>query len=150
MTLPMLRGPALGRWDPLREFDELQDRMSRLMASVFGPTDGKSTMWTPFADVIETDDAYMVEVEVPGIKRDDVSVEVSGNELVVSGEFKERQREGVMRHRTRRMGRFEYRTTLPTNVDADKITADLSEGVLTVCLPKSAAAKPRRIAIGSG
>jgi HSP20 family protein len=148
MTLPMLRRP-LGRWDPLREFDELQDRMNRLMASMFGAFDGRTEIWTPLADVTETDDAYLVEVEVPGVKRDDISVEVSGNELVISGEYKERERPGVTRSRTRRYGRFEYRTMLPNNINADNISADLAEGVLTVRIPKSEAAKPRRIAIGS-
>lgn len=148
MTLPVRRpaGP-LGRWDPLREFDDLQERMSRLMNSVFGPFDGSSFGWSPLADVTEADDAYLIEIEVPGMKRDDISVEISGNELIVSGEYKERERKGLIRSRTRRVGRFEYRTTLPTDIDADKVSADLADGVLTVRIPKSEAAKPRRISI---
>jgi HSP20 family protein len=154
MTLPVLRSSSpLGRWDPLREFDELQERMSRLMASMIGSApgvgDGAGAAWTPLADVTETDDAYLVEVDLPGVKRDDITVETTGNELTIAGEFKEKEKVGWLRTRTRRVGRFEYRTLLPAHVDADEITADLSEGVLTVRVPKSEAAKPRRIAISA-
>lgn len=152
MTLPARRELSpLRRWDPLRELDDFHERMSQLMSSVFGMTPwmGERQMWTPLADVYETDDAYLVEVDLPGVKRDDVDVEVTGNELVITGEVKERERTGWMRSRTRRVGQFEYRTTLPQDVNADQISAELSEGVLTVQVPKSEAAKPRRIPISS-
>ena len=83
------------------------------------------------------------------MKRDDIDVEVTGNELVVTGEFKERERTGWLRSRTRRVGRFEYRTMLPQDVNSEQISAELSDGVLTVQVPKTEAAKPRRIPINS-
>jgi len=152
MTLPVRRELSpLRRWDPLRELDDFHDRMSQIMSSVFGvtPWASESRMWTPLADVSETDDAYLVEVDLPGVKRDDIEVEVTGNELVITGELKERERAGWLRSRTRRYGRFEYRTTLPQDVKAEEIGAELAEGVLTVRVPKSEAAKPRRIPIES-
>jgi HSP20 family protein len=142
ITLPVLRSSTvLGHMDPLREFDQLVN-------SVFGPTNGTAQVsWTPLADVTETDEAWLFEVDVPGLKRDDITVEATGNELVITGEYKEKERVGLLRRRTRRVGRFEFRTTLPAEVDVEQISADLADGVLTVRVPKREAAKPRRIAI---
>jgi HSP20 family protein len=153
MTLPVRRGSdAPARWDPFREFTDLQNRMDTLVQSFFGPFGGGGsvlTAWQPFADVSEIDDRYVVEVELPGVKRDDISVELSGGALLISGELTEKEKTGLLRSRTRRTGRFEYRTLLPGEVDADKISAELADGVLTVTVPKSEAAKPRRIEITS-
>jgi HSP20 family protein len=67
----------------------------------------------PAPDIVETDSAYVIEVELPGVRREDVDVNLNGNELVVTGEVKERKREGLFRRRTRRVGEFELRVTLP-------------------------------------
>ena len=84
MTLPVPRpSHHLTGWDPLREFDDLHRRMTQLVSAAFGASgldDGRSS-WTPLADVSETDDAYQVEVELPGVRRDDVEVQVAGREL---------------------------------------------------------------------
>src|SRR5438128_2581947 len=114
MTLPVRRSSgALGRWDPLREFADLQGRMEALMQFVFGSFGGGAgeaeAGWRPLADVSETEDRHVVEVELPGVKREDISVEVSGGELVISGEFTEKEKVGLLRSRTRRRGRFESR-----------------------------------------
>jgi HSP20 family protein len=148
--LPATRSSSpVGRWDPWREFDELHARFDQLLNGVFEPlAAGRGvSAWTPLADVSETDDAYVVEVDVPGVKRDDLTVEATGNELVIAGELKDEERVGLLRSRTRRVGRFEYRASLPAHVNADGITADLSDGVLSVRVPKSEAAKPRRVEI---
>jgi HSP20 family protein len=150
MTLSPVRRTTnlLSRWDPLREFDDLQDRMNQLMASVFGgPSErGTALAWTPLADVSESEGAYVVEVDLPGVRSEDITAEIADNELVITGEYKERERVGAARSRMRRVGRFEYRTVLP-DVNADNISADLAEGVLTVRVPKSEQAKSHRIAI---
>ena len=95
----------------------------------------------------EVDDAYLVEVELPGVKRDDVSVEVAGRRLTVSGERKERERVGILRRRTRTVGRFHYEVVLPGEVAEDDVSAGMDEGVLTVRVPKAASERPRRIPI---
>jgi len=97
----------------------------------------------------EQDDSYVIEAELPGIKREDVNIELVGNELAISGEVKERERKGVLRRETRRTGRFAYRVTLPDQVDAEKIDAKLTDGVLTVRVPKSERAQRRKIEIKS-
>ena len=152
MTLPALRSSrSLGRWDPFREFEDLYSEMGRWMDSVFGRVDGApaARTWAPLADLTETEDAYLVEVDLPGVKRDDLTIDLTGTELSVTGELKDKERQGWLRHRTRRVGRFGYRVTLPQDVDADKVEATLADGVLTVRVPKTEAAKPRRIQISS-
>ena len=147
MTLSLRPGsrPA-ARWDPFGELDELYERMNRLWETGLA---GGVDRWAPLADVEETDDAYSVEIELPGVARDDVDIQLSDRELTVSGEVKEKERSGVLRRRTRRVGHFHYAVSLPGDVDPDNVTAHLDGGVLTVRVPKAQQAKPRRIAISS-
>jgi HSP20 family protein len=143
-------GQSLGRGAPVREFDDLQNLMSQLVESTLGgvgmPTDG---VFVPLVDIEETDDAWVLEAEVPGVNRKDVNVDVRDSEVFISGEIKEKERKGILRRRTRPVGRFEFRVMLPGDVDADGIDAKLDDGVLNVRIPKAEKAKPRRIQIGS-
>jgi HSP20 family protein len=82
----------------LRKFEDLYQQVDRLVQSALGSSAGAGP-WLPAADVSETDDAYVVEIELPGVKRDDVDVELNGNELVVTGELKEQERKGLLRRR---------------------------------------------------
>ena len=125
------RSPAV--WEPFRELDELQRRTAELIDSVWpGGTRAQDELpWVPAVDVEETDDAWIVEAGVPGVRREDVDVEVRDSELVVSGEIVERERTGILRRRTRRTGRFEYRVILPERPDPEGIDATLEDGVLT-------------------
>lgn len=134
------------RWDPFQEIDQLYDRVNRLFDS--SSTDA-TERWVPLGDVEETDDAYVVDVELPGVDRDDIDIEVNGREVTVMGEIKEKERTGILRRRTRRVGEFQYAVTLPGDIDADNVSARLDNGVLTVRVPKSQRAKPRRVSIGS-
>jgi HSP20 family protein len=130
------------------------DRMRRLLDQTFSgfgwPSGlGEATGWSPLVDIEEMDDAFVFEAELPGVKREDVNIEVVGNELAITGELKERERKGTLRRRTRRTGRFEYRVSLPSQVDADQIEAGLKEGVLTLRVPKAEKAQRRRIEVKS-
>ena len=133
------------------EFAQLHERMDRLVGEVLGETGSTAAWpglgWRPPADVEETADAYLVEIELPALKREDVSVEVSAGELVVDGEIKERQRVGWLRTRTRRTGHFHYRLSLPDDIDPDAVSATLAEGVLNVRIPKTERARRRRIEV---
>ncbi|MFF7652549.1 Hsp20/alpha crystallin family protein [Streptomyces sp. NPDC007983] len=133
--------------NPLAEFDELLSQMGGLLESTVGATPPALTAWAPAADVSEADDAYRVEVDLPGVRREDVDVEVSGQELTVSGEIGEREREGVLRRSTRRTGRFEYRMLLPAEVNTEAVRAGMADGVLTITVPKAEAVKPRHVEI---
>jgi HSP20 family protein len=137
--------------DPLAEFDELFGQIGRLLESTVGTSlTGTEMAWAPLADINETDDAYEMEIELPGVGREDVNVEMSEREVVVTGELKEREREGVLRRRTRRTGRFEFRAMLPGEVRADDVSAKLEQGILAISVPKAQAARARHIEISSG
>ena len=148
MTAQLMRKTDRQEWNPFRELDDLHERMSKLLESSAGH--GLVTSWEPAVDIEETDEAFLVEAELPGVKRDDVTVELQNNELTIHGEVKERERTGILRRRTRRMGRFDYRVVLPGEVDADNVEANLQEGVLRVKVRKAKHARPRRIEITAG
>ena len=123
-------------------------RLGQLMEGALSGALSPDSVWVPLADIEETEDAWIVEAEVPGVKRKDLNVEVRDSEVVVSGEVKEKERKGLLRRRTRPVGRFEYRVVLPGEIDADKIDASLDDGILTLRVPKAEKARPRRIEIG--
>ena len=152
MALPVRRSnpdPSadVSRWGPFAELDRLNRQLGnyldtwRQLPNLLG--DG----FTPLGDVEETDDAYTVEIEVPGVKKDDLDIEVAGRRLSVSGERRERERVGILRRRERVVGRFHYEVVLPGEVEEDGVEAHLDEGVLTLRLPKPASQRPRRIAV---
>lgn len=150
--LPTRRGgQSLTIVDPSREFEDIYNRMGQLMDLALGdfvmPRDG-SMAWSPLADVIENDDGYEINAELPGMNKDQIDVHVQDRELIISGEMKNGQR-GRTHRSTRRTGRFEYRTYLPGDIKPDKVNATLSNGVLSVRVPKSDMAKPRRIEVST-
>ncbi|MFD1658169.1 Hsp20/alpha crystallin family protein [Streptomyces caeni] len=154
MTLPVHHRPGqhlewfpeLSWGEPITaEVENLFERMNRFLeAAGVAPSAGA---WSPAADLQERDDAYLIEAELPGIKREDIDVEISERELCITGEYKEREREGVLRRSTRRTGRFEYRALLPADVKTEEITATLTDGVLTVTIPKAQTVTSRHIEI---
>jgi HSP20 family protein len=131
-------------WDPFWEFADLRQGMTQLMGTVSSTGIAGDDPWSPLVDIDEDDDAWTVEADLPGVKKDDVHVELTDGELAISGEVKRREDNSVRRRRTRHTGRFEYRVTLPGKASADDIDASLENGVLTVRVPKSAQAKPRQ------
>ncbi|KUN82763.1 Hsp20/alpha crystallin family protein [Streptomyces griseoruber] len=135
----------------LRELDDLRTRMDQLMHAAFAgggwPTFGGAEPWAPLADIEDAEDAYLVELELPGMDKDQITVEVSEGELDVHGEVKQREHTGAVRRHTRRIGQFDYRTTLPPNADIEHISAELSNGVLTVRVPKTEKGTTQRIEI---
>lgn len=100
---------------------------------------------TPLTDVEETDDAYIVKLEMPGIKKRDVDISVAGRRLTVSAE--RRERAGILRRRVRSLHRFRYEVLLSGDVDGNGIDIHLDRGVLTVRVPKVASDRPNRIEV---
>jgi HSP20 family protein len=139
---------GLQRREPFSELEDLQERIGRLMDSVWSPN-GLDQIWSPPVAVEETDDAWIVEAEVPGAKRKDINVELRDSELAISGEIKEKEREGILRRSTRKTGEFDYRITLPGRPDPDAVEAKLDGGVLTVRVPKPDGARSRQIEVQS-
>lgn len=138
------------RWDPFREIEDAWTRMGSLLGDVVGGEHRPYGVLAGLAsavDVEETDEAFVVELDLPGVRPEDVSVELRNNELFVTGEIKERERGGTMRRQTRRAGHVEQQIALPGDVDPDAVSATLDSGVLTVRLAKARRSQPRRIEI---
>ncbi|MFI9612909.1 Hsp20/alpha crystallin family protein [Streptomyces sp. NPDC052023] len=150
MTHPVRHGTG-GLPSAFRELEDLRTRVDQLMHAAFpGGTllhFGAAEPWAPLADVEDTEEAYLVELELPGLDKDQVTVEVAEGELDVHGEIKEKEHTGVVRRQTRHIGQFDYRTTLPPNADTEHVSAELANGVLTVRVPKTEKGKARRIEI---
>ncbi|KOT42660.1 heat-shock protein Hsp20 [Streptomyces caelestis] len=150
MTHPV-RHSRSGLPAALHELDDLRTRMDQLMHAVFpigGPLEfGAGEPWAPLADVVDAEDAYLVELDLPGVDKDQVTVEVAEGELGIHGEIEEKEHAGVVRRHSRRTGRFDYRTTLPPNSDTEHVSADLTSGVLTVRVPKTETGKAHRVEI---
>jgi HSP20 family protein len=131
----------------------LRNAMERLFSDwPLGSIQGGFTELTPALDVRETDDAYIVEVELPGIDPDDVEVSIEGRTLTVRGQFAEEQeqQEGNFLLRERRRGQFMRAVALPGMVDVDKATSQYEQGELTITLPKATQNRARRVEITSG
>ena len=112
-----------------------------------GPGTGVDAEFIPLADVEETEDAYVVEMELPGVDKKDINVELSGRRVTVTGERKEKERKGTVRRRTRMVGRFRYEILLPGSVDDQSVDAQLNDGVLTIRIPMATAERPKQISI---
>ena len=138
MTTLMFRDPVLA--GPFRLMEEF------LRTSSNG---GRVTGFTPVLDVRETDDEYLVMADLPGIKSEDVTIEVNEQMLTISGS-RPAVETGEAQTLERPYGTFARSLTLPAGVDSDSIAADYSDGVLTLHIPKPLEAKPKTIAISAG
>jgi len=151
MALPVRRGHDDGGevrgWDPLGELDRLNRQLASSLDTMRQLPDLIGGGFTPLADVEETPEAYLLELELPGIRRDDVDIEVAGRRVSVRGERKEKERVGILRRRERTVGRFSYEVTLPGGIEEEGVEAHLDDGVLTVRLPKPDHERPRRIEV---
>lgn len=123
----------LTQWNPFREMDELLARM-RVPAR-----EPALSEWAPVVDIAENDKEYVVKGELPGIKKEDVKVDVSNGVLTISGERKfERNEKGDKFHRIERSyGGFARSFVLPEDVIGEKIAAEFKDGVIAVRLPKT-------------
>jgi HSP20 family protein len=145
---------TLTRWEPLREMEDLQNRLSTL----FGRTpmrrgNGKENItlpeWTPLADITEDDREYVIKAELPELKKEDVKVTVENGVLTISGERKfEKEEKKKKYHRVERgYGSFVRTFALPEDADANKVKAQFKQGILEVHLPKNEKAKTKQIEV---
>lgn len=146
---------AIVRWSPIRDVMSVRDEMNRLFNEVFGRASNgeagiwSSGAWTPPVDIYETDEALILQAELPGFSKDDVSVELKDNTLTLRGERKRSHevKEENYQRMERTYGAFQRSFVLPTTVDQNRVMASVKDGVLELKLPKAEAAKPKRIAI---
>jgi len=140
---------TLLRWTPWQELEDMQQSLDRVLGSFQSPASTEKGQWMPTVDIRETDDALLVQVELPGINKRDVQVEVKDGVLTISGERKyEKDVKEENVHRIERAyGRFTRSFSLPRNVETEKVDAAMKDGVLEVRLPKVESAKPRAISV---
>jgi HSP20 family protein len=136
--------PLLEKWTPFRELDLMDRRMRRFFEDV-----GFVPALTPAADIYETGDELVVELEVPGFDEKDLAIEVRDHTLSVTGERKEEteREEKTLRLRERLEKRFARQFELPTDIDSEHVGAAYSKGVLTVHVPKTVHEKPHKVEI---
>ena len=147
---------ALARWTPNRDMMSVRDEMSRVLNEAFGrgtPDESAwiSGAWTPPVDIYETDEALVMKAELPGFSKDDISIELKENTLVIKGERKHEDevKEGNYHRMERSYGAFQRAFMLPITVDQEKVKASYNDGILELRLPKVQAAQPKRIAVSA-
>ena len=147
---------VLTRWDPYRELNTLQDRMNRLFRdSAAAEAQDQSLATSAFApavDVYEDEHNITLKIEVPGIDEKDIDVRIENSTLTVHGErkFEKEEKEENFRRVERQYGSFTRSFTLPTTVDAEKVSANYDKGILKITLAKKAEAKPKQIKVNVG
>ena len=146
---------AITRWDPLREMDDLQNRLAKFfgLAPAHGPAGGQELMavaqWAPSVDISEDDKEWLVKADLPEVKKEDVKVTVENGVLTVTGERKfEKEEKDKKYHRIERSyGSFCRSFTLPEGADDAHVSAEFKDGVLKVHLPKNERAKTKALEV---
>ena len=142
------------KWDPFRNVAALQDRINRIFDESFSRTadvddDISMSAWKPSVDIYETDKAIILKAELPGIKKEDVSVEIKDNVLTLRGERVEDKeiKEGSYFRKERCFGTFSRAFNLQHRVQPDKIKAKFKDGILEIEIPKPEEEKPKQITV---
>jgi HSP20 family protein len=139
------------KWDPFRELEEVSNRLNRVFGRPLARLEPNEMMtmadWTPSADISETDTAYLIKAEIPGVNKEDVKVSIENGMLTIQGERKmEKEEKGKRYHRIERSyGSFIRSFRVPDDADESAVKAEFKDGVLNVTLNKSARAKPKAI-----
>jgi len=140
----------LTRWEPVREMMTLREAMDRLFDDAFTrPLSVSGVSAMPAIDMYQTDEEVVVKATLPGLTADDVDITVTGETLTLRGEYKQEteEKQATYHIREQRSGSFERSLLLPTDVKADKASANFENGVLTIAMPIAEEVKPRSITI---
>jgi HSP20 family protein len=148
---------ALVRYRPWRSlatwpaFPEMRNRFDQVIEEMLGTEGAEGMGWSPATDIVEHDSELRLTAELPGMNRDDIRIEIGDGMLTIRGEKKAQQEEKTAHARLieRTYGAFERSFTLPRSVDADRIEAEFTEGVLTVHMPKTQKAAGRQVEISA-
>jgi HSP20 family protein len=146
---------ASGLWDPIRELEEMQKRLSSLLGrrspllGDSGEEEFTVTEWSPPVDIAEDDKEYTVKAELPGLNKENIKVSVEGGVLSIAGERKvEKEEKNKKYHRIERSyGSFTRSFTLPDDASGEKVSAEFKDGVLKVHLPKEEKAKSNSVEV---
>lgn len=140
-------------WNPFKEMENVLDRYTHATGRGLGTSgldDMGFTEWSPTVDIEENDDSYMILADLPGVAKDDIEVRLENGVLSISGEKRvdKETGKGTRQHRTERFhGSFSRQFTLPSAIDADQVSADYKDGVLSLAIPKVEEEKRKSIDI---
>jgi len=141
----------VAHWNPWTEFETFEHVLNRVLDLPFPRLfdNGHHEPWQPRMDISETDAAYLVEVDLPGMTIHDISIQLEGTTVVIAGQRQSAHSESAKpQARVERLcGRFHRAFTLPTAVKRDEVQATYANGVLTITVPKADAARPRQITV---
>jgi HSP20 family protein len=150
---------AIVRWNPMRDLMSMEREFSKIFNSLerkFGFDDGdgengdyENAVWMPMTDILEDNDKYYLNIDLPGIKKEDVKINYSNGQLSVSGERKQESEEKNLKfHRSERSyGKYFRSFTLPQKIKENEIDAEFKDGQLKISIPKSEEAKPKQLEI---
>jgi HSP20 family protein len=130
-------------WDDVAPWNS---RMRDLMQELWSGHPFSSD-FAPGGELHETDEAFTVELDLPGVDKGDITIDISGRRLMVHGSRTVKEREGVLRRSTRMTGTFSYEAVLPVSIYEQAVTAALKDGVLTITMPKSTTTKATHIEV---
>jgi len=144
---------SIACWNPFAEMTDLQREVDTVFGDFFGRTPFRmaatEAMWSPVVDIHEAKDSILLQVELPGVKQEDIQVSIEDDTLTLKGERKrETEAKEDQYHRVERSyGRFERNILLPSVVDSGRVKATYRDGVLEIQLPKKEEAKPKEIKV---
>lgn len=144
------------RWDPFADMVTLRDQINRVFDESMRQDAGRresapARAWAPAVDVLEDADSIVIKADLPGLKQDDIHIDLTGDTLTLKGErrFEEEQKRENYLRIERTYGSFQRSFQLGVPVDSDKVKAAYQDGTLTITLPKAEAIKPRRVEIST-
>lgn len=143
---------SLVRWSPYRELMTMHEQINRLFDEAFGrgaSGEVEYGAWAPAVDLREEDKQYVIEADLPGVKKDDIEIQLENNVLTIRGERRfEKETQKNNYHRIERAyGRFLRSFTLPSRVEASKISATHKDGILEIIVPKAEESLPKKIEV---
>ena len=141
---------SVSRWDPFQDLLAIQDEMNQVFGRARQGQGGR--VWAPALDISERKDAYVVTVEVPGVKPEDLDITLEDGLLTIQGErqFTSESSEEQYHRVERSSGTFRRSITLPAQIMADEVDASMEDGVLRILVPKAEEAKAKRIQVNPG
>ena len=152
MSLIRYQAPELSNWPTFGRLSNLRDELDTLFELPFWSNFGRQTQlfsgWTPALDLYENNDNVIAVLELPGMRKEDIEISLHDGMLTIAGERKTETQGGEKAERSERyIGKFRRSITLPTRVDANKVSATYKDGILTVTLSKAEEAKPKQIQV---
>jgi HSP20 family protein len=152
MSLIRYQSPEMTSWPTFGRLSNLRDELDTLFELPFWSNVGRQTQlfsgWTPALDLYQNNDNVIAVIELPGMRKEDIEISLHDGMLTIAGERRTETPDGEKAERSERyVGKFRRSITLPTRVDANKVSATYKDGILTVTLPKAEEAKPKQIQV---